>query len=147
MIADQMPILAARTADQRRALMVCLFRDVMGAAVVALLAGEGELVRGLLCFARGDFGSLLRFGRGGSRCGLSIGKRARLLSSLCRLMASLGLYTDLRRDRGALRAVQASLRCLLDLRYPEGRMVLLCEYLRSSSERSTGGVGIHDDVL
>lgn len=59
MIRDQVSVLASRTANQRRTKVVRLFRNVVAAALGALLAGEGELVGGLFSFTRGDFGCLV----------------------------------------------------------------------------------------
>lgn len=46
MVADDVPIAAARTRNQRRAAMIALLRDVVMRAMAAGHAGEGKLVKG-----------------------------------------------------------------------------------------------------
>ena len=47
-VADDMTVFAGRTADQDRATVVTMFRHAVAGAVAAGLAGEGDLIRGLL---------------------------------------------------------------------------------------------------
>lgn len=62
MVADQMPVLAPGTRDERGAEVVGLFGDAVRGALETGSAGEGHFVRGLLGFARGDLLRVLRVG-------------------------------------------------------------------------------------
>jgi hypothetical protein len=63
-VADDVPVLALRAGDQHRPVVVALLGDAVARARVAGLAGEGELVVGLL-FDVGFGGLRLGVGGGG----------------------------------------------------------------------------------
>lgn len=68
-VADEVPILASGTGDERGAEMVGLLSDAVRGALETGPAGKGHFVGGLLGFARGDLLGILGVG-------VAIGERA-----------------------------------------------------------------------